>query len=202
MVPLRSGHRPSGGGRPGPRTPERASHPAHAACSNKAPHPERSCGNHRHDPTNRSYDESQSAVPRMRLSQSETCLPHNSFEARYVRLKHSTPEFGETLSIAAWGHRPVLLIRLTGHLPHESRTRDGLPRKDKSRMGRAAGARADAAKQLADLEPRLAACRRNSANSSKPPSSGGLAGVATARPPVRVFSHTFFQNIFGPVTAL
>jgi transposase len=40
---------------------------------------------------------------------------------------------------------------------------------------------ADAEKQIADLERQLALCKRNSTNSSKPPSSDGLAGEQRAR---------------------
>src|SRR5260370_3584996 len=40
---------------------------------------------------------------------------------------------------------------------------------------------ADAEKQIADLERQLALCQRNSTNSSKPPSSDGLAGEQRPR---------------------
>src|SRR5579859_2941706 len=40
---------------------------------------------------------------------------------------------------------------------------------------------ADAEKQIADLERQLAGRKRNSTNSSKPPSSDGLAGEQRAR---------------------
>jgi len=97
----------------------------------------------------------------MWLSQSETCLPHNSFEARYVCIQNSTPEFGQAVVsppgviVPGWarsllhqslnhellevvvestGPQLVLLIRLTGHLPHDPVSVTDLRRKTKQNV--------------------------------------------------------------------